>query len=80
MKEVLHYTEGCQKYKYTLKVTLLSRTPYYIFAEIETYQEKKDGTKKPWFVVEAQNTWAEVGGRATFEAQATGAPVPTFKW
>ena len=48
--------------------------------EIETYQEKKDGTKKPWFVTEAQNTWAEVGGRATFEAQATGAPVPSFKW
>jgi hypothetical protein len=48
--------------------------------EVETMSARTDGTKKPWFVVEAQNTWAEVGGRATFEAQASGAPVPSFKW
>ncbi len=39
-----------------------------------------DGTKKPWFVIEAANAWAEVGNKATIEAQATGKPMPTFRW
>lgn len=38
------------------------------------------GTRKPWFVVDARNTYAEAGQRAVFEAQAIGTPPPTFKW
>ena len=44
------------------------------------YGERPDGMQKPYFVSEAANTAAENGGRAIFEAQSSGRPVPTFKW
>ena len=51
----------------------------YIFSD-ELVLEKGDGTRKPWFTMEATNAGAEVGNKATIEAQATGKPMPTFKW
>ena len=56
--------------------------PVHFFSEIEVddQPETRDGTRKPFFVVEPQNKWVEVGGRATLEAQASGRPVPTFSW
>jgi hypothetical protein len=50
-------------------------------AEDLTWSTKNgEATRKPWFIVDARNTFAEVGQRAVFEAQATGRPTPTFRW
>ena len=47
----------------------------------ESEEEKLlDGSRQPWFILEAQNQWCEVGQRATFEAQVTGKPMPMFRW
>jgi len=41
---------------------------------------KPEGIQRPWFTMEMMNAWAEVGNKATLEVQATGRPLPTFKW
>ena len=47
----------------------------------ESDEEKSlDGSRQPWFILEVQNQWCELTQRATFEAQATGKPTPTFRW
>jgi titin len=43
-------------------------------------QPRRDGVRKPNFILEANNAWAEVGYKAVMEAQASGKPTPTFKW
>ena len=40
----------------------------------------RDGQRRPFFVQEPQNRWAEMGSRAVLEAAATGRPNPTFHW
>jgi len=46
--------------------------------ELEVSRE--ESTRKPWFLIDVQNTSAQVGQRAVLEAQATGRPPPSFRW
>lgn len=36
--------------------------------------------RRPFFLLEARNLWADVGERAVFEVQAAGKPLPSFTW
>ena len=40
----------------------------------------QQSTRKPWFLIDAQNVTVQVGERAVLEAQVTGRPLPKFKW
>ena len=65
------------------KIRAKLKTNIHVFCleiEVDDQPETRDGTRRPFFVVEPQNKWVEVGGRATLEAQASGRPVPTFSW
>ena len=41
---------------------------------------REEATRRPWFLIDAQNTTSPVGQRAILEAQAGGRPLPTFRW
>ena len=53
---------------------------YAIFTDTDVEAERRDGNRKPHFILEANNAWAEIGYKAVIEAQAAGKPLPTFKW
>ena len=41
---------------------------------------ENDAVKKPWFLIDPNNTVTEVGQQVSFEAQAAGQPPPSVKW
>merc|ERR1712038_345091 len=51
-----------------------------VFKDDSLQVKVEGGIQRPWFLGELQSAWAEVGNKATLEVQATGRPIPTFKW